>query len=623
MLNPAREILKKYWGYDDFLPPQDLIVKSVLEKRDTFALMPTGGGKSITFQVPILCMDGLCLVISPLIALMKDQVQNLKSRNIKAELLSSEITNQEIEVILDNCRFGGVKLLYVSPERIQSLQFQEILKTLKIEYVAIDEAHCISEWGHDFRPSYLALKKIQELLPETPILALTATATPYIENEIISELGLKDPQVFRQSLYRQNLAYRVLESQDKFEDLIYLIHQYPGSSIVFCRTRKDTYDLSRYLNQNGIEADFFHAGLSPEDKNRKQKEFIESSSKILVSTNAFGMGIDKPNIRNVFHLTAPSGIESYIQEVGRAGRDGEPAQGILLVNKKDKINAFKSFKSNLPKKKDFLLITNKLYNYFQIAEYEQPQGQMSFSEYKFVEKFDLPKRKTKSVLQFLGQQQIINIQRTQHQSLMKILIKNTEIQDDNSTQGKILSYLARNYGGIFSEPIPIDEFYIARKLDISKNEVKQALKNLHESGKIFYRDASIIKISFPEARDDNFIRVKLYKHFEKLQRIKWQRIQSMYYFIENDSICKSQMLLRYFGEKNTPKCGVCNTCKPSNCIANFSESELISFLKEGEKTSNDVYRRFSNINKKDLLKNLQNLLDEEIINFKFPNKYTL
>lgn len=623
MLDQARKILKKYWGYDDFLSPQDLIIQSILKKQDTFALMPTGGGKSITFQVPILMMDGVCLVVSPLIALMKDQVKNLKNKNIKAELISSEITNQEIEVILDNCRFGGVKLLYVSPERIQSHRFQTAIKTLNIAYVAIDEAHCISEWGHDFRPSYLALKNIQELLPEKPILALTATATPYIENEIIRELGLKQPQVFKQSLYRENLAYRVLDSNDKFEELVYLIKKFPGSSIVFCRRRKETYDLYKFLSQHDIDADFFHAGLSPEDKNRKQKEFIMSSSKVLVSTNAFGMGIDKPDIRNVFHLTAPDGIESYIQEVGRAGRDGKAAQGILLLGPKDKENAYKSFRSNLPKKKDFLLIINKLYNYFQVGEHEQPQGQMSFSEYKFIEKFELPKRKTKTVLQFLDQQQIIDIQRTQHQSLIKILIRNTEILDDASHQGKVLSFLARNYGGIFSEPLPIDEFFIAKRLGFSKTHVKQTLKKLHDLEKIFYRDASIIKLSFLVPRDDNFVKVKLYPHFEKLQRVKWQRIQSMYYFIENDSHCKSQLLLRYFGEKNTARCGICSTCKPINATGTLEKSDIISFLQEGEKTTSDIYQRFSNCDKVELLKRLQDLLDEEIIQFNFPNKYTL
>ncbi len=623
MATQAQEILKKYWGYDNFISPQDLIIQSVLEGHDTFALLPTGGGKSITFQVPILLQEGLCLVVSPLIALMKDQIKNLKSKGIKAELISSEITKTDIEIILDNCRFGGVKLLYVSPERIQSQRFQDVLKTLKISYVAIDEAHCISEWGHDFRPSYLALKTIKELLPGKPILALTATATPYIENEIIYELNLENPNTYRRSLYRENLAYRIHESEDKYQDLVYLLHQFPGASIVFCRTRKDTFDLASFLKKEGFDADFYHARLTTEDKNRKQREFIESSSKVLVSTNAFGMGIDKPNVRNVFHLDAPDGIESYIQEVGRGGRDGEKAQGILLVGQEDKKNAFKAFRSGLPKKNEFLLIINKLYNYFQVAHHEFVQGQKPFSERKFIERFDLPKQKTKKVLQFLVQQQMIDIKRSQQQSLIKILIKNVEIKDEEKPSERILSYLARNFGGIFLEPLPIDEYKIAQRLKFSSGFVKKTLKELHDANKIFYRDAAIVKLSFLEPRDDNFIKINLYKKFENLQRLKWQRLQAMYYFIEDEAICKSQLVLRYFGEKKTPKCGICNICAPIASDLKISDSDILDFLSSGNKTSAQMYKRFAYADKNILLNQLQNLLDEEKIKFKIPDIYSI
>lgn len=618
-----QDILKEYWGYDSFRPPQDLIVNSVLEGKDTFALLPTGGGKSITFQIPILLQDGICLVVSPLIALMKDQVKNLRQKGIKAELISSELTYQDIEIILDNCRFGGVKLLYVSPERMQSQQFQAVIKTLNVAYVAIDEAHCISEWGHDFRPSYLALKQIKELLTGKPILALTATATPYIEQEIIKELDLYEPNIYKKSLYRSNLAYRIFPSEDKYRDLVYLLQQNPGASIVFCKTRRDTYELATYLQKEGFDADFYHARLSAEIKNQKQKEFISSNAKILVSTNAFGMGIDKPNIRNVFHLNAPSGIESYIQEVGRAGRDGMLAQGVLLLGKEDKKNAFKAFRSSLPNKIDFLTIINKLYNYFQIGNHELLSGQKPFSERKFIQKFKLSKQKTKKVLQFLVQQQVIDIQRSQHQSLIKILIKNVEIQDANTPTEKVLSYLARNYGGIFLDPLPIDEYIISRRLQMSRQQVKDILKKLHDSDRIFYRDASIVKISFLEARDDNHIRVHHYKHFEKLQRIKWQRLQAMYYFIENETICKSQLILRYFGEKKTPKCGICNICQPETSQSSLHTAEIINYLRDGAKTTKQLYQKFHLVDKAVLLSKLQELLDEEKITFKLPDIYSL
>lgn len=622
MTPDAKEILKKYWGYDTFRSPQEEIIRSIISGRDTFAMLPTGGGKSLTFQIPALMLEGVCLVISPLIALMKDQLQNLLDRKIKAAFISSELTRTDIQIILDNCRFGGTKLLYISPERLQSAGFLASLETLNVSFIAIDEAHCISEWGHDFRPAYLELKKIKELFPEKPILALTATATPYIQDEIIKELHLEDPGIFKKSLERKNLAYRIVETEDKLSALTDLLRRFRGSSIVFCNTRKETYETAKFLQEQKLDADFFHARLNPEDKNRKQQDFINSDSQILVSTNAFGMGIDKPDIRNVFHLSPPQSIESYFQEVGRAGRDGEAANGFLLYNpKEDRKNALKAFRYALPKKDQFLEIIRNLYNYYQIGEFEKPEGQKAFSERDFREKYGFAKSRVKSVLNFLVQQKTIDIQRSQHQSLVKILIENRNFQDDNHMKGRVLSYLARNYAGIFHEPKPVDEFQIARNLKLSAITVKEKLKELNENDTVFYRDASIIKISFTEARDDNYARVTLYKKFESLQRIKWQRLNAMYFYADNESRCKSRLLLQYFGEKSPQNCGVCSWCRPFFNEAKPAAADILLYLKEGEKNNDALLERFRAFDRLKVLEQLQFLLDEEKIKFKLPNTY--
>ncbi|MGI9527846.1 MAG: RecQ family ATP-dependent DNA helicase [Weeksellaceae bacterium] len=621
MAENAINILKKYWGYPEFIHPQSLIIQSVLNRKDTFALLPTGGGKSITFQVPIMLMDGLCIVVSPLIALMKDQVNNLKQRGIRADLISSELTHREIEAILDNSRFGKVKLLYVSPERMQSISFLESLKTLNVAYFAIDEAHCIVEWGHDFRPSYLALKNIKEIYANTPILAITATATPQVQMEIIAQLGLQKPEIFKTSLQRKNLAYRIEPSEDKWKDILYYLNQYPGATIIFCRSRKNTYQLSQFLKESGYDADFYHARLPVAEKNKKQAEFIASDNKILVSTNAFGMGIDKPNVRLVIHEDAPDSIESYFQEVGRGGRDGKPATGILLYHKKDKKNTFKIFKTGHPSKTMFQEIIRKLYNFYQIADHEKREGQLPFSERKFREQYNLPKKKTKTVLQFLEQKKIIAIHKTQKQSLVKVLIRNYDLIKNSSEEDVVLDFIARHYGGIFKDPTPIDEYFIAVRLSVPNYFVKNALKKLNDANKIFYRDASIIKISFLEPRDDHQAKINYWKQFEALQKIKWDRLSAMHYFAQDNQRCKSQMLLRYFGEKHTARCGVCNVCAPNLQKNTIDFKSILDYISIGPRTLHEIEKEFISVNKEVLWKTLQNLLDEEKIKLKLPNTY--
>ncbi|MBV7440857.1 RecQ family ATP-dependent DNA helicase [Weeksellaceae bacterium TAE3-ERU29] len=623
MKQKPTEILSKYWGYSEFRFPQKEIIQNIIEGKDTFALLPTGGGKSLCFQIPVLTMDGLCLVISPLVALMKDQVQSLKKKGIKAELLSSELTPHDIDILLDNCRFGGVKLLYISPERLSQKSFREKLKYLNIAYFAIDEAHCISEWGHDFRPSYLALKTLKEEYPKKPILALTATATPKIKNDILKQLNIENATVFQKSLQRKNLAYRIHESSDKLKDLEYYLKKYKGSSIVFCKTRKQTYEVSTYLSKRGFNANYYHARLSKEEKNKRQKDFINSHDLILVSTNAFGMGIDKPDVRLVIHYEAPSTIESYFQEVGRGGRDGNPATGILLYNETDKKNALKQFKAAMPKKEEFLNIIKKLYNYFQVGDNEFFTGQHSFSEKKFREVYKLYKPKVRQVLMFLEKKNIIKIHRSQRQSLVKIEEENYNIKEDKSTESKVLSYIARHYGGIFQEPKPIDEYFIATRLNITKSEVKEALKTLNKNHKIYYRDAAIVKLEFLTPREDNLAKIDYWKEFYNHHILKWQRLNDLFFFIENTEYCKSSLLLRYFGEKETEKCGVCNVCSPSEGLEKLNEKELFEYLQDSPKTQDEILEQFIQYDFDAVLSALQNLLDEEKIKFTLPNYYSV
>ncbi|MGV4528890.1 RecQ family ATP-dependent DNA helicase [Ornithobacterium rhinotracheale] len=623
MNTTPENILQKYWGYSEFRAPQKEIIESILAGKDTFALLPTGGGKSLCFQIPALMMEGVCVVISPLVALMKDQVQSLKKKGIKAEFLTSENTEQSPQVLMDNVRYGGVKLLYISPERMAQTSFKSFLENLKISYFAIDEAHCISEWGHDFRPSYLALKELKNEFPDKPILALTATATPHIQNEILKQLQIQNATIFKKSLQRKNLAYRIHQSTDKLDDLVYYLKKYPGSSIVFCKSRKQTYDIAKFLKEKKFNATYFHARLSKEDKNSRQKRFIESNDLVLVSTNAFGMGIDKPDVRLVVHYNAPSTIESYFQEVGRGGRDGKLSHGILLYHEEDKKKAIKQFKAALPSKEEFLGMIRKLYSYYQIAEGELREGQHAFSEKKIIKTFKFYKPKFKSVISFLEMKNSIKIHDSQRQSLVKINEDNYEIKEGQSLPDRLLDYIARHYGGVFSDPKPIDEYILSRKLDTSTSAIKEALQKLNQQEKIYYRDAAIKKISFLTQRDDNLVQNRYWKEFYDLQLLKWKRLNDVYFFIEDSSYCKSQLLLKYFGEKPKEKCGICNICNPYEGTQNITEKEIFAYLSENPKTQDEILFHFIKADAQRVLDLLQNLIDEEKIQFTLPNYYSI
>lgn len=615
--------LSKYWGYSTFRDQQEEIVHAVLEGKDVFALMPTGGGKSITFQLPAVLKEGVAIVISPLIALMKDQVHGLRKKNIKAAMISSENSPQEIRIILDNARYGHIKMLYISPERFFSENFRHHLSHLPISFFAIDEAHCISEWGHDFRPSYLSLGHIKANFPDSSIIALTATATVQVQKEIIDQLRLQDPKIFTVSLLRNNLTYQVQKSENKWNDLYLSLLRNPSSSIVFCPSRKLTYELSNFLNSQGLDADFYHARIDFTEKERKQKEFIESKSKILCATNAFGMGIDKPDIRTVYHIEMPTSIEAYFQEVGRAGRDGLPAKGILLYNDKDKTNAFRFFKSVIPSKSEFLHIINRLYNYYQIANNELSNKTFSFSQRKFVATFELNKRKVKQVINFLDSQGVLSVQSSENGSRAKILLPTSNWVSGGDFEHELLDVLARTYPGIFQEAVHINEHQIAYKLKTNRNKVRDTLHMLSEKHQLTYIDASIIHIKFLHPRDDQAIQNKYWPLFKAFHGHKFDKLADAHFFASNKEVCSTKLLLRYFGEKTTINCGECAICKNQLVPIDDLPKEILNLLGHQSLKLNQIVSQLLNFSPTDIADVLQKLVDEREIVFNLPDKYSL
>ncbi|MFV0163677.1 RecQ family ATP-dependent DNA helicase [Empedobacter falsenii] len=603
----AKEILFKYWNYPSFKTPQEEIISNVLEDKDTLAILPTGGGKSLCYQVPAIMFDGLTLVISPLIALMKDQVQNLTSKGISTAYITNEIDQNTIGKILDDCQNNRIKLLYVSPERLQSRIFIERLKQINISLLAVDEAHCVSEWGHDFRPAYHRIARLKTILPKVPILALTATATEKIQLEIIEKLELNQPQIFKSSLKRENLSYNVFLSTDKKKDLIYYLKKYSGSSIIFVRNRKLTYEIANFLSQNGFDADYFHAKLTKDEKEEKQRNWMLSNSRIMVSTNAFGMGIDKPNVRTVFHIDLPQGIEAYYQEVGRAGRDEQESHGIYLYHPDDRIQAENIFKANLPSQQDFIKISNCLFSQLQLAEGELTEMNYQLDIPKFAEKFGLNLKMVLQFLDFLNTKEIIQQKNYTQNSTLQILASPHSI---NQGENQIFDYLQRHYPGIYTYSREISESKMAFDLHRSIGDIRNALHDYYKNGTIDYSDRFLARFRFLIPRDSNAFKNKLWKDFESIQVNNWKRLQAMIYYAEQNTICRERLLFGYFNQKSDENCGKCDVCQSKKQTKNFNANDLIEYLKEGEKTQAEILSKFINLPKDIIVEELQYLIDE-------------
>ena len=626
----ALALLQKYWKHNKFRSLQNEIITSVLSGQDTFALMPTGGGKSVCFQIPAMMNDGICLVISPLVALMKDQVANLQQRNIKAIALTGGIRSEEMIDLLDNCQFGNYKFLYLSPERLQSDWILERIKNLPINLITIDEAHCVSQWGHDFRPAYLQISSLKKHFPTTSFLALTATATPRVKIEIITKLGLNNPKIFEKSFARENIAYMVFEIEDKIFRIEQILKKNPEPSIIYVQNRKACLDISAQLQSLGFKATYYHGGLSSKEKDKNMQSWMNENAQVIVATNAFGMGIDKANVKTVIHIQLPQNMENYYQEAGRAGRNGERAFAILLTSPSDIIQANNQFINVLPDKKFLNLMYIKLNNYFQIAYGEGINEQFTFNLHHFCLRYELPTLKTFNAMQFLDRQGIINLsQEFSEKITLQFLIPSKEVIryiSINSNDEEIILAILRTYPGIYEMQTAFNLQLIAKKSNHKEAEILAVLKKLKEKEIIEYHsknnDATII---FNEVREDERTISRVVKHLENQNQLKKDQLQAVVHYINEKSICKNKLILNYFGEKTTVDCGICSFCitkKIKKKDATLLQNQIISLLKIEDLNSRDIQNKTKN-NPEEVIFVLQELLEKGFILVKPNNKYTL
>ncbi|MFZ4543552.1 MAG: RecQ family ATP-dependent DNA helicase [Saprospiraceae bacterium] len=624
MHNP-REILLKYWKFSEFRPLQEEIIQSVLDGKDTLALLPTGGGKSICFQVPALCLEGVCVVVSPLIALMKDQVYNLKKRNIPAEAIFSGMPYRDIDRILDNAVYGGLKFLYLSPERLNSELVQIRISKMNICLMAIDEAHCISQWGYDFRPSYLEIANIRKILPPaTPLLALTATATPEVVDDIQAKLCFKIRHVFQKSFERSNLSYVVAEVEDKTAKAIDILKKVPGASIVYVRNRRMTREIAYELTRNGINADFYHAGLPAEERNNKQDGWMQNKIRVIVSTNAFGMGIDKPDVRVVIHIDPPDNLEAYFQEAGRAGRDEKKSYAVLLYHSRDKATLEKNYEVAFPELKTVRQVYRALGSYFQIGIGATENISYDFDLIEFCKTYRFEQQlQVLSSLKILEQAGWLSLSEAIFiPSSVFIRVSREELYDFQLKHKEIdltAKALTRAYPHIFTQAVFINEKAMAHFLKIREDELLSKLNYLDAEGIIeYFPQKEKPQLTFIRERisaEDLSFDHKMYT-FRKERHLF--RIEKVIEYCEAKR-CRSRLLLEYFGQKTEKNCGVCDYC-----LANLQESiskedferyqnKIISMLKKEELSINQIVNSFSSNRQQRILKVLEYMVDEGFV----------
>ena len=558
-------ILKQYWGYDRFRGIQEDIIDSISKNKDTLGLMPTGGGKSITFQVPALAKEGMCLVITPLIALMKDQVQNLKKRGIKALAIYSGMSRQDIIITLENCIFGNYKFLYISPERLDTELFRTKLRKIHISMITVDESHCISQWGYDFRPAYLKIAEIRELLPDVPVLALTATATPEVVKDIQARLHFRHKNVFRMSFERNNLAYIVRKTENKTAELLHILRSMPGSAIIYARNRRRTKEITELLNNEHITADFYHAGLDDATKDIRQHRWQSGESRVMVATNAFGMGIDKPDVRIVIHMDLPDSIEAYFQEAGRAGRDGQKAYAVILYAKSDKTTLHKRILDTFPEKEYIRDVYEHLQYYYQMAMGDGLDCVREFNIEDFCRKFKYFPVPVDSALRILTQAGYLEYTAEQD-STSRILftIRRDELyrlREMGEDMDRLIQAVLRSYTGVFTDYTYINEASLAICTGLTRRQIYEMLVHLAKLRIVSYiphkKTPYIIYTRERVEAQRIHISPEVYEH----RKARYEtRINAMLDYVTNDTVCRSRMLLDYFGERNEHNCGQCDTC---------------------------------------------------------------
>lgn len=583
-----QSLLKQYWGYDDFRGIQREIIESIGSGYDTLGLMPTGGGKSITFQVPALAQEGTCIVITPLIALMKDQVDHLLRRGIRAAAIYSGLTHEEIIVTLENCIFGNVRILYVSPERLSSELFQTKLRHMRVSFITVDEAHCISQWGYDFRPSYLEIAKIRKLVPDAPVLALTATATPAVVKDIQDKLTLKAERtfnVFRMSFERTNLTYVVRHTTDKRKELIHILNSVKGTAIVYARSRRRTKEFSEMLNEAGIPATFYHAGLDTTVKDERQQAWQHDQMRVMVSTNAFGMGIDKPDVRLVIHIDCPDSIEAYFQEAGRAGRDGFKAYAVLLYNDADERKLEKRIADTFPEKDYIRQVYEHLAYFYQIGVGSGYNHTFEFNIDKFCHTFRHFPIQVDSALKILNRAGYIEYTEEQdNQARVMFTIGRNDLyrlENTSPNEEKIITALLRNYGGLFTDYNYIDESFIASQTQLEPHQVYMTLKGLSQRHILhFIPQKKTPYIRYTQRREDMEHIMLPPAVYEERKKQYEERIHAIIKYATNDQVCRSRQLLRYFGEDDSHDCHLCDVCLAHRPEGKVTEARFTNAMEQ-------------------------------------------